>query len=299
MEKQTYFYGTGRRKTAIARVRLMPGNGAVIINGIPYEAFADENVYSVKVEDRTIIMPPVEMPLYSGGRLVVSRKIYVPWEAKRNYVRYYDLIYNPTDIPQLAVVQFWGDLSEGKLTEVVEMRNGYAVIKQPQDDSAPQVGWVFKRGVGQNWDFSFRIGQGSVAYFVLIQPQSSVAFVNFVAQVPYPAVGTEPPPIGTLTDQTTIADVNGGDLGEQMDELAEHPDYEGMTEDEILLIWNMYIDSDINMDGYVNVIDLICVRNDLNKDPESAVFPRSDVNSDDQIKSVDMIYGRNDLGWPF
>jgi small subunit ribosomal protein S9 len=37
MEKQAYFYGTGRRKTAIARVKMMPGTGAIIINGIPYE----------------------------------------------------------------------------------------------------------------------------------------------------------------------------------------------------------------------------------------------------------------------
>ena len=37
MEKQTYFWGTGRRKTAIAQVRLTPGNGAIIINGVPYE----------------------------------------------------------------------------------------------------------------------------------------------------------------------------------------------------------------------------------------------------------------------
>jgi small subunit ribosomal protein S9 len=37
VEKQAYFYGTGRRKTAIARVRVMPGNGAIIINGVPYE----------------------------------------------------------------------------------------------------------------------------------------------------------------------------------------------------------------------------------------------------------------------
>ena len=36
-QKQTYFYGTGRRKTAIARVRLLPGDGAIIVNGIPYE----------------------------------------------------------------------------------------------------------------------------------------------------------------------------------------------------------------------------------------------------------------------
>jgi small subunit ribosomal protein S9 len=37
VEKQAYFYGTGRRKTAVARVRVMPGTGAIIINGIPYE----------------------------------------------------------------------------------------------------------------------------------------------------------------------------------------------------------------------------------------------------------------------
>ncbi len=37
MEKQAYFYGTGRRKTAVARVKMMPGTGAIIINGIPYE----------------------------------------------------------------------------------------------------------------------------------------------------------------------------------------------------------------------------------------------------------------------
>lgn len=37
MEKQTYFHGTGRRKTAVAQVRLFPGNGAIIVNGIPYE----------------------------------------------------------------------------------------------------------------------------------------------------------------------------------------------------------------------------------------------------------------------
>ncbi len=37
MEKQAYFSGTGRRKTAVARVKIMPGNGAIIINGIPYE----------------------------------------------------------------------------------------------------------------------------------------------------------------------------------------------------------------------------------------------------------------------
>jgi small subunit ribosomal protein S9 len=37
MTDQAYFYGTGKRKTAIARVRLLPGSGTIIINGKPLE----------------------------------------------------------------------------------------------------------------------------------------------------------------------------------------------------------------------------------------------------------------------
>lgn len=37
MADQSYFYGTGRRKTATARVRLIPGEGAIIIDGKPLE----------------------------------------------------------------------------------------------------------------------------------------------------------------------------------------------------------------------------------------------------------------------
>jgi small subunit ribosomal protein S9 len=37
MDKQTYFHGTGRRKTAVAQVKLMAGSGAIIIDGKPLE----------------------------------------------------------------------------------------------------------------------------------------------------------------------------------------------------------------------------------------------------------------------
>jgi small subunit ribosomal protein S9 len=37
MTQQHYFYGTGRRKTSVARVRLYPGGGAFIVNGKPME----------------------------------------------------------------------------------------------------------------------------------------------------------------------------------------------------------------------------------------------------------------------
>lgn len=38
MTNEHYHFGLGRRKTSVARVRLYPGNGAVVINGKPAEA---------------------------------------------------------------------------------------------------------------------------------------------------------------------------------------------------------------------------------------------------------------------
>jgi len=34
---QNYYYGTGRRKTSVARVRLYSGAGAIVVNGKPME----------------------------------------------------------------------------------------------------------------------------------------------------------------------------------------------------------------------------------------------------------------------
>ena len=53
LEKQTYFYGTGRRKTAVARVRLFAGDGAIIINGVPYEELLP------RLEHRQTILQPL------------------------------------------------------------------------------------------------------------------------------------------------------------------------------------------------------------------------------------------------
>ncbi len=33
------FLGTGRRKTSVARVRLLPGNGKITVNGRPFEGY--------------------------------------------------------------------------------------------------------------------------------------------------------------------------------------------------------------------------------------------------------------------
>ncbi len=37
MVKQIYYYGVGKRKTAVARVRLLRGDGSIIVNNLPYE----------------------------------------------------------------------------------------------------------------------------------------------------------------------------------------------------------------------------------------------------------------------
>ena len=39
MDKQAYVHGTGRRKTAVAQVRLTPGGGGIVVNGKPYDEF--------------------------------------------------------------------------------------------------------------------------------------------------------------------------------------------------------------------------------------------------------------------
>ncbi|MFC1904665.1 30S ribosomal protein S9 [Chloroflexota bacterium] len=52
MAKQIYFYGTGRRKTSVAQVKLLPGNGAIIVNGVPYEERFPRLEYR-----RTVVQP--------------------------------------------------------------------------------------------------------------------------------------------------------------------------------------------------------------------------------------------------
>jgi small subunit ribosomal protein S9 len=42
-----YFYGTGRRKSAVARVRLYPGEGAFVVNGKPATEYFGREVDQV------------------------------------------------------------------------------------------------------------------------------------------------------------------------------------------------------------------------------------------------------------
>lgn len=55
ISSQEYFYGTGKRKTAIARVRLMTGTGAVVVNGKGLdEAFPRQSL-------QTVILTPLRL----------------------------------------------------------------------------------------------------------------------------------------------------------------------------------------------------------------------------------------------
>jgi small subunit ribosomal protein S9 len=68
MDKQSYFHGTGRRKTATAQVKLMAGNGAIIIDGKPLE----ERFPSLE-HQRVIIQP--FMATESTGKFNVVVKV--------------------------------------------------------------------------------------------------------------------------------------------------------------------------------------------------------------------------------
>ena len=49
----TYYYGTGRRKTAVARVRMFPGTGSIVINDKPMEE------YFPREADRVAVRAPL------------------------------------------------------------------------------------------------------------------------------------------------------------------------------------------------------------------------------------------------
>ena len=46
--EERYFYATGKRKSAIARVRLFPGSGTLVVNGKPFhEAFSGATLQGI------------------------------------------------------------------------------------------------------------------------------------------------------------------------------------------------------------------------------------------------------------
>jgi len=62
--KPTYIWGVGRRKSAVARVRIAPGSGKIEING------RELNDYLTAERDRKLIFGPLEVT-NTGGKMDV------------------------------------------------------------------------------------------------------------------------------------------------------------------------------------------------------------------------------------
>ncbi len=61
------YWGTGRRKTAVARVRLVPGNGNISINSRTFEDFFPNKT------SRLIVLQPMELTATTGRFDVICR----------------------------------------------------------------------------------------------------------------------------------------------------------------------------------------------------------------------------------
>jgi small subunit ribosomal protein S9 len=105
VNEQAYFRGLGKRKTAVAQVKLMSGNGAIIVNGKPYE-----DVFGIP-RLRTVIVEPLRVTdmqdkfnavvkVYGGGfscqagaiRLGISRALVVMDQSLKPLLRSHGLL---------------------------------------------------------------------------------------------------------------------------------------------------------------------------------------------------------------
>jgi small subunit ribosomal protein S9 len=64
---QTLYSGTGRRKTSVARVRLLPGDGNITVNGRDYKEYFPRNTY------QTIVTSPLRVLDVAGNYDVVVK----------------------------------------------------------------------------------------------------------------------------------------------------------------------------------------------------------------------------------
>lgn len=65
---QVHFYGTGRRKSAVARVYLLPGKGEIRVNDQPLDSYLSRKVLQVLVEQ------PLKIT-HTEGRFDVRAKV--------------------------------------------------------------------------------------------------------------------------------------------------------------------------------------------------------------------------------
>ena len=104
-EQQHYYYGLGRRKSAVARVRLYPGNGAFVVNGKPldevvFRASMRQELLRPLVVTETANRFNVQVMVQGGGvsgwagamRLGIARALVAADERFRRPLRQYGLL---------------------------------------------------------------------------------------------------------------------------------------------------------------------------------------------------------------
>ncbi|HUW30873.1 MAG TPA: dockerin type I domain-containing protein [Planctomycetota bacterium] len=265
---------------------------------------------------RMIYAPPIRVPLVlPTGEVIpeaieMSRKIHIPNAATpqnpdipgaKDFIRYYDRVKNLTSMPVTVDVAFVGRLApvgSDAVPPIIRRGPGWVFIGDGPQYGRPFVGLVYYRGLDAradkvvHFEYPDREGLLSVVYKnVELPPNKPVAFLNFLVQTWEPMAATASESQRSLsTSDVTM---------QSMDNVVKDPDLSDLPPDDGKTLWNWFLDTDVNVDGYVNVLDLIIVRNDLGKTPESAGNPRSDVNADLRINVIDLILVRNDLGWPF
>ena len=74
------YYGTGRRKTATARVFLRPGNGGLIINRKPIEQAFPTAAHRTQIRQPFVVT--------ETGEKFVNEKPKSPWRALPSQVKY-------------------------------------------------------------------------------------------------------------------------------------------------------------------------------------------------------------------
>ena len=82
-----YYYGTGRRKSSVARVFLKPGKGGFIVNGKPVD------VFFARETGRMIVRQPLELTknlatfdikvnVHGGGETARPARCAMAWRAR-------------------------------------------------------------------------------------------------------------------------------------------------------------------------------------------------------------------------
>jgi len=55
-----FYYGTGRRKSSVARVRMISGSGKIIVNGVPVEDYMPSAINLIDLKQPLVLTDTVE-----------------------------------------------------------------------------------------------------------------------------------------------------------------------------------------------------------------------------------------------